>query len=306
MKNKVLRISGFVLLICLLAFSQSYQGKGKIRGFVYDEEGKPISRVRVKLFSHNASSGFNTETDKNGEWRAFWIRGGKWDIDFDKIGYEPKKISVDVNEWQKNPDVEIKLKKIEGLILSEEIKSALERGNSLFDEKQYQEAIKVYEDILRQAPDAYIIYLNIGHCYFQMEDYELAIENYKKILDKKPDDKYAMLGIGNSYLNMGQKDEALSWYLRIDFDRLDDPIALYNMGNTFFGSSLYEESLKYYKKAIQLQEDFLEARYQLGVVLIALGKNDEALQEFETYLKYDSESERAGQVRGFIDYLKKK
>jgi len=306
MKNRILRIAGFVLIISLIAFAQSYQGKGKIRGYVYDEEGKPIPKVKVKLFCHKTKSGFDTETDKNGEWRAVWIRGGKWDIDFDKIGYEPKKISVEVNEWQKNPDVEIKLKKIEGLILSEEIVSALEKGNSLFDEKKYEEAIKVFEDILRQAPDAYIIYLNIGNCYFQMEKYDLALENYKKILDKNPEDKNALLAIGNCYLNQGQKDEALSWYSKIKFEALDDPIVLYNMGNTFFGNSLYEESLKYYKKAIQLKEDFLEARYQLGVVLITLGKNEEALQEFETYLKYDSESERANQVRGFIDYLKKK
>jgi tetratricopeptide (TPR) repeat protein len=294
------------LIIPDFALSQGYQGKGKLRGFVYDESGKPLEKVKVKLFCLKASSGFTTETDKNGEWRALWIRGGKWNIDFEKIGYEPKKISVEVNEWGKNPDIEIKMKKIEGLVVTDEIKEALERGNNLFDEKRYEEAIKVFEGILEKEPEAYIINLNIGHCYFQMEKYDKAIEYYQKVLDRQPENKYALLGLGNAYLNMGKKEEALAWYSKIKFEDIDDPIVLYNMGNSFYEHSLYEESLKYYQRALKLQDDFLDARYRLGLVYITLGKNEEALKEFELYLKYDSESERANQVKGFIEYLKKK
>jgi len=299
-------ILSLVILVIPPLIAQGYQGKGKIRGFVYDENGKPLEKVRVKLFCLKAASGFNTETDKNGEWRAMWIRGGKWNIDFDKIGYEPKKISVEVNEWGKNPDIEVKLKKIEGLVVTEEIKAALEKGNSLFDEKKYEEAIQVFQGILQQAPEAYIINLNIGHGYFQLEKYPTAIEYYQKVLDSQADNKNALLGIGNCYLNMGQKEEALNWYGKIKFEEIDDPIVLYNMGNSFYENSLYEESLKYYQKAISLQDDFLDARYRLGLAYITLGKNEEALREFETYLKLDADSERANQVKGFIEYLKKK
>lgn len=294
-----------VMSLLALAFprfslAQGYQGKGRIRGFVYDESGQPLEKVKVKLFCLKASSGFSTETDKNGEWKALWIRGGKWNIDFEKIGYEPKKISVEVNEWGKNPDIEIKMKKIEGLIVTDEIKDALEKGNTLFDEKKYEEAIKIFEDILQQEPEAFIINLNIGHCYFQMEKYEKAIEYYQKVLDRQPENKNAMLGLGNAYLNMGKKEEALAWYSKIKFEDIDDPIVLYNMGNSFYENSMYEESLKYYERAVKLQDDFLDARYRLGLAYITLGKNEEALREFETYLKYDADSERASQVKGFI------
>lgn len=309
MRKLILILSFTILFFCLFAemsLAQGYQGKGKIRGFVYDEKGQPLEKVKVKLFCLKASSGFTTETDKNGEWRALWIRGGKWNIDFEKFGYEPKKISVEVNEWGKNPDIEIKLKKIEGLIVTEKIKEALEKGNQLFDEKKYEEAIKVYEGIIAQEPEAFIINLNIGHCYFQMEKYDLAIEYYQKVLARQPDNKNALLGIGNAYLNMGKKEEALAWYSKIKFEDIDDPIVLYNMGNSFYENSLYEESLKYYQRALKIQEDFLDARYRLGLAYITLGKNEEALREFETYLKYDAESERAKQVNGFIEYLRKK
>ncbi len=306
MLKKIIFLLFLVIFLSPAILAQGYQGKGKIRGFVYDEAGKPLEKVKVKLFCLKAASGFTTETDKNGEWRALWIRGGKWNIDFEKVGYEPKKISFDVNEWQKNPDIEIKLKKVEGLVITEEIKSALEKGNQLFDEKRYEEAIKVFQEIINQEPEAYIIYLNIGHSYFQMEKYETAMEYYQKVLEKQADNKNALLGVGNCYLNLGKKEEAIQWYSKIKLEEIDDPIILYNMGNSFYENSMTEESVKYYKKAISVQEDFLDARYRLGLAFITLGKNEEARQEFEAYLKYDDSSERANQVKGFLEYLKKK
>lgn len=304
MKRRILiffiLLSSFVFL-----FSQSYRGKGKVRGFVYSEDGKPIEGVRVKLFSIRADSGFEVFTDKNGEWKALWIRGGKWNIDFEKIGYEPKKISVELKEADKNPDIEIKLKKIEGLILTEELKKGLEDGNKLFNEGKYNEAIAVFNDLVKKNPEAYIIYLNIGNCYFKMEDYIKAEESYRKVLEKDPKNVNAIIGIGNSLLNRGEKEEALNWYRKIEFEKIQDEIVLYNLGNSFYENSQFEEAEKFYKKAVELKRDFLDAIYQLGLTYTSLTKYQEAIQTFEEYLKYDSESERANQVKSFIEYLKK-
>jgi tetratricopeptide (TPR) repeat protein len=304
MKKFIILFSLILFLVAFL-FPQGYRGKGKIRGFVYTEDGKPIEGVKVKLFSLKAGSGFEVSTDKNGEWKALWIRGGTWHIDFEKIGYEIKKISVEVKEFEKNPDIEIKLKKIEGLILTEELKNALSEGNKLFEEGKYKEAMEVYNKILKDNPEAYIIYLNIGNCYFKMEDYQNAEENYKKVLEKDPNNINAIIGIGNSYLNRGNKEEALKWYGRVEIEKINDEIVLYNMGNSFYENSRYNEAEKCYKRAIEIKKDFLDAIYQLGLTYTALSKYQEAIQTFESYLQYDSNSDRANQVKNFIDYLKK-
>ncbi len=293
------------ILIALFLYSQGYQGKGKIKGYVYDENGNPIEGVRVKLYSLKAGAGFETYTDKNGKWKALWIRGGKWNIDFEKIGYEPKKISVEIKEWRRNPDIEITMKKVEGLVLTDELKTALEKGNKLYEERKYQEAILVFESILQKYPDAYIIDLNIGNCYFQMEEYDKAEEHYKKVLEKNPENVDAIIGIGNCYLNRGQKEEAMEWYNKVEFEKINNETVLYNIGTTLYENSQFNEALKYYKKAVELNESFLDARYQLGLTYIALGKYQEALSEFENYLKYDSDSSKAKQVKSFIEYLKK-
>jgi tetratricopeptide (TPR) repeat protein len=302
--------AGFVFILILaaasFAFSQGYKGKGKVIGYVYDEEGNPLEGVKVKLFSLRAQSGFETVTDANGKWKAIWIRGGKWNIDFDKIGYMPKKISAELKEYSKNHDIEIKLKKIEGLVITEELKADLNRGNALFDQGKYEEAIEVYQKIIKEFPDVYVVNKNIGNCYFRMERYDLAEEYYLKVLEKEPNNSDIMLLIGNTYANRGENEKALEWYKKIEFEKINDPTVLFNIGTNFYKNSQFEEALKYYQKSVDIQNDFLDGIYQLGLTSLTLGNYKEAIAVFEDYLKHDPDSQRASQVRGFIEFLKTK
>jgi tetratricopeptide (TPR) repeat protein len=303
--------TAFVLLIAVFllysfALGQGYKGKGKVKGIVTDQDGNPIEGVTIKLYSQKAASGFEVMTDDKGKWKAFYIRGGPYDIDFEKDGFLPKKINLNISEHNKNPDVEISLQKIEGMVLTEELRKELKSGNALYDQAKYEEAIQAYQAIVAKFPDAHILYRNIGNCYFQMEKYEKAEEYYLKVLEKEPDDHQAMLGIGNTYANRDQNDKALEWYNKIDFEKISDPMVLFNMGSNFYTQGKHQDALKYYRKAVELKDGFLDALYQLGLVHLTLGNNQEAAEVFNDYLQHDSESGRADQVRNFIEFLKKK
>ena len=100
---------GLMMVLATTAFlgAQDWKGKGRLGGIVLDQAGAPLEGVRVKLFSVKAQEGLEVKTDKSGRWMAAWIRSGGWNIDFDKIGYAPKKLSVDISENKKNPDIEL-------------------------------------------------------------------------------------------------------------------------------------------------------------------------------------------------------
>ena len=296
-----------IFLASILVFSQDYKGKGRVVGHVFDEEGNPLEGVTVKLFSMRAQSGFEVMSDASGTWIASWIRSGAWNVDFEKVGYMPKKISIQVTEYGQNPAIEIKLEKAEGLVVSEELKAALNEGNGLFQEEKYEEAVEVFGKILEGHPEVYIINKNIGNSYFQMERYEEAEEHYRKILEKEPDNNDAMLLVGNCYANRNENEKALEWYKKINFDEIKDPIVLYNIGTNFYNLSSYEEALRYYERAVEIQEDFLDGLYQLGLAHLTLQHYEDSLRIFEKYLKHDTDpdSGRASQVKNFIEFLKK-
>jgi Tfp pilus assembly protein PilF len=126
-----------------------------------------------------------------------------------------------------------------------------------------------------------------------------------KILESEPEHVDALIGLGNCYINQNDIEKAVEFYNKIEFEKIKDQTVLYNVGTIFYNNSKFGEALKYYKKAVEIQEDFCDAIYQLGLAYLANGNNPEALIEFENYLKYDTDSPRAEQVKGFIDYLKK-
>jgi len=305
MKKCVVGLS-VILLLASFALAQDWTGQGRQIGYVFDEEGNPLEGVKVKLIFLKTQSGFETTTDKKGKWAAMGVNGGQWFIDFDLVGYEPKKISANILDYRQiNKPIEVNLKKVEGLFVTEDLKEEYKRGIDLFNEGKYEESIPVFNTIVEKFPDAYIVYMNIGHSYFQLEKYDEAEKYYLQVLERDAGHVDTLIGLGNCYMNRGDTDKAMEWYNKIEFEKIEDATVLYNVGTLFYNNSKLDEALMYYKKAVEVQEDSLDAIYQLGLTYLAKGSNAEALGQFESYLKFDPDSQRASQVQSFIDYLKK-
>jgi len=304
--KKMALVCSVLIAVAVLLPAQDYKGKGRLGGLVTDESGRPLEGVRVKLFSLNAQQGLSVVTDKSGRWLGAWIRSGGWNVDFEKIGYAPKKISVEISENKKNPDIEIKLTKVEGLVITDSVRDLLGKGNDLYEKADYAGALAVYQQIIAQSPDAYPIYLNIGNCYFSQEKYDLAEESYLKMLEKDPKRAETLIAIGNCYTNRGDSAKAMEWYGKVEFEKIEDPIVLYNLGTNYYNNAKFEDALKFYQRAVEKQKDSVDALYQLGLTYLNLQRNAEAIAAFEDYLKIDRDSARATQVVGFLEYLKKK
>jgi len=306
MKKGAISVTILLFLSAVLVYPQSYRGQGRMTGVVTDLDGKPLAGVKVKLYSQKGGAGFEEVTDAKGEWKANYVRGGGWNIDFEMAGYMPKKISTTIMENFQNPPISTKLQKIEGPVISDELKAGLDAGNKLFVEKKFEEAASTYEKLLAINPDVYIINKNIGNCYFELQKYDRAEECYQKILEKEPTNPEIITLIGNCYANRGENEKAMEWYNKVDFEKISDQMVLFNIGSSFYSQSKYQDALKYYKRAIEIQKDFLDAIYQLGLTYLAMGNNAEAIATFESYLKYGENSEKANQVRQFLEFLKKK
>lgn len=303
--QKTAALAVMLLSVFSWAAAQGYKGQGRANGLVTDEAGSPLPGVIIKFFSVKAQSGFETKTNDKGEWRALYIRSGIWHLDFEKEGYMPRKLSVEFKEHDRNPPIEVRLERVEGLVVFEALKEGVDRGNRLFDEQQYAEAARVFEELVANDANAYMFHKNIGNCYFQLQDYEKAEEHYLNVLDKEPDNAEIMMLIGNTYANRDDPTKALEWYGKIDVQAITDPTALFNIANSLFSRSEFEEALKYCRRGLEVQPDSTDILHLTGLINLSLGKNQEAVAAFERYLKLDDSSDRAGQVRNFLEYLKK-
>jgi tetratricopeptide (TPR) repeat protein len=304
--KKALILALGLALAAGLAAGQDYKGKGRVGGLVTDQNDKPLEGVRVKLFLTKANGGFEVVTDKDGKWLAPWMAGGDWAIDFEKIGYEPRKLQANIAEQRKNPDMKVSLKKTEGIVLSDDLKDLLEKSNAQYDQKDYAGALAGYQGILAKFPDAYFIWRNIGNVHFALEKYDEAEAAYLKVLEKDAANVQATIAIGNCYANRGQADKALEWYGKIEFEKIKDAIVLYNIGTNYYNLNKYEDALKYYRRSVEVEPAYVDGHYQLGLALIGLNRTPEAIAAFEQCLKIEPDGPKAAQVKGFLDYLRKK
>ncbi|MBN1938799.1 MAG: tetratricopeptide repeat protein [Candidatus Aminicenantes bacterium] len=295
-----------ILLVAGTLSAQGWKGKGRFNGVVKDEAGVPIEGVSVKLFHVGEKGGFEVKTDKDGKYTAAWLRFGAWNVDFYKVGYELKQIQVQIQELGKNPDIEMVLKKAEGLMLTDDLKKDLEAANALFEKEDYTGAIAAFEAMLVKNPDVYILYKNIGNCYFSMEQYDKAEEAYLKILEKESGNIDAIMGVANSYANRNENEKAMEWYNKIDMAKITDSTVLVNIGINYMKAGQTEMALKFFQQAVAVNPKDLDALYRLGVQYIATNNKAEAIACFENFLKIaPSDEERVPQVQGFLEYLKK-
>ena len=83
-----------------------------------------------------------------------------------------------------------------------------EKGNALFKEKRYEDAIKFYEKALDMNPTAEVLFSNKGTCKKCLKEYKDAINDYKKALELNPKNTKNMNRLASVYIITGQIGEA--------------------------------------------------------------------------------------------------
>lgn len=101
----------------------------------------------------------------------------------------------------------------------------LQRGNKLYREGKFDEALKTYtEGQIEYAGDANLRY-NIASSHYKMKNYEEALKGYLDVAARAPHEKLqekALYGCGNALFRQGKLEEAIEYYQKaLDLDPQD-------------------------------------------------------------------------------------
>jgi len=311
MKRLTLSLSVLLILLAPALLISQIRGQGKMLGVVLDEEtGEPIEGVTVKAYFKEADISVTPSpvTDKDGKWKALYLRGGMWSLDFQKPGYIPQKLShrVVFEMGVKVPEMEVRLKKMQGLVVKSDVLKDLEKGDALYNEKKYPEAIAAYDSILAKSPEFFFIKKNIGDCYFAMLNYEKALEYYLQVNEKQPDRGDVLISIANTYNNWGKPDQAMEWYTKAPVSGIRDINSAFNTGVVFANSGNQADALKYFQKSVEIDPQFADGYYQIGLCQVALNATPEAVAALNKFIELAPDSPDAPTAKAIIDTLTKK
>ncbi|MBM3295044.1 MAG: tetratricopeptide repeat protein [Candidatus Aminicenantes bacterium] len=300
------------------ALAQAGRGVGRIGGVVLDLEDKPIEGVKIQIvFSQNENLKFESATNKKGEWSFLGLGTGNWHMTAFLSGYDPMTQTLYVSQLQVNPKVTIRLKKAErpggGIIQDEASFAFLEKGNQLYREGNFDEAIVQYRQFIEKNPQAYQVELNIADCHREKGEFDKAMEIYNKIIGLAEADKVlgremaakAQAGIGNIYVKQNKLAEAQEYFKQSIESSPKDEVLAYNVGEIFFSNQQLDEALKYFDLARQIKPDWPDPYLKLGYVYLNKADNGSAIAQFEKFLTLEPEGERAALAKNILNAIRK-
>lgn len=157
------------------------------------------------------------------------------------------------------------------------------------------EALTEFRAASQGDPQLAMPYTGIGLVYFQKRMMPRAKGYFYRALRLNPHDVMAMDRLGNILLVDEQKpQEARQLFERIIAELPTYPDGYYFMGSALFDLKRHEEAIPYLQRALELDPNGFtqgfDAATLLGDTFLHLGRNQEAIEAFETARKIRPES----------------
>lgn len=163
------------------------------------------------------------------------------------------------------------------------------------------ESISILENAVTFMPEE----IGLKHCLarFYIEDvrYDIAIDQLSEILDISPKNTDAYWDLGNIYYEMGDYDSAISCYEQLLELVENNSIIYYQTALAYEANDNIDKAISNHLKAIMHNEKFHPAYKKLGILFLARGENQDSLEYFNDYLKFDLPEEEKENIRSIIN-----
>lgn len=126
------------------------------------------------------------------------------------------------------------------------------RGFVYMHNKEIDNAIYDFQNVIAKDNKYYRAYDNLGIAYQEKHDYQTALKYHNDAIKIEPNSPYAYNNRASAYILLERYDEAivdLNKAVEISRDYTD---AFYNLGYVYFATKKYEESIKYFTTALEL------------------------------------------------------
>ena len=132
------------------------------------------------------------------------------------------------------------------------IKEILKLGVQNQKEKNFKEAIKNYENIIKIDPSIVFAYHNLGLIYVETENIDLAKKNFLLAIKINPSFIYSYINLGILFQNEGQKEKAIECFEKIIEIDPKNISGYNNLGLVNASLGKYKKAIKNYLKTLSI------------------------------------------------------
>lgn len=142
----------------------------------------------------------------------------------------------------------------------------------------FQEAAKIYEQILSLRPDTPQSYVNLALVNAKMGRFEEAIRIFEQGIEKIPDSEILLSRLGHTFMAMGRLKKTLDTFDRVlkNNPRHFDALLASAWCMNLMGQK--EDAQDYYRKALEVEPENKFARTNYALILATSGKIAQAIE----------------------------
>jgi len=129
----------------------------------------------------------------------------------------------------------------------------------LFDNKRFQEVIKIAEKVNLQNSNQFWVYYLKGSSHYNLKDYNQAINDLKKSLNINPESAVCYFQIGNVYQDSNNFIDAKYFYNQSILKKDNYIEAIINLAKLYKNNGEFEKSKVYAEEALKINPFFAEA-----------------------------------------------
>ena len=166
-------------------------------------------------------------------------------------------------------------------------------GLIYYSYKKFNLALKFYKNALKIDNKFIEAHNNIAIIYEKLEQFENAIFHCQEAIKINPEFSKPYNNLGSIYEELGEFKKAVSAYKKSCELQPDSIEALNNLGSIYRYLGFYEKAISYYNAAIKIDNNYIKAKKNLGLVHLLLSNFKKGFEEFEwRILEKDKEEYR--------------
>ncbi len=133
-------------------------------------------------------------------------------------------------------------------------------AKKLYDEKQYDKALKIYSDMLLYSSDS-DIYIKMGNCFDNLGKNQTALEYWDKAIEVDPMNSNAYINLGNYFYKKNQIEKAISYWLASLIPMPEEPTSNLNLAVAYTMKKMPIEAFIYYERYLKFAQDKSTQKY---------------------------------------------
>ena len=170
----------------------------------------------------------------------------------------------------------------------------------------WKDPVIFYQKLVQLSPDSFQGHNNLGLQYEYRKLYEQAIKEYNKALEISPNLLEAHSNLANLYFKMNKLDEAKKEYNIIEkiAPKSKAGEIQNNIGCVLEAEGKFDEALKRYKAALRIDPSLIFTHFNIAKITLNMGDLDGASEELLKSLpELNSENEKVNYIKIIKEFL---